>query len=418
MTLLDSAAGYPPVRDLFRGDKTILVADDDRSVRFVLEHALTRAGYKVRCFADGRELLAAAEQGDLVLTDIVMPSGSGLDLLKAIKTRHPHLPVIVITAQSTLLNAVHAFERGAFEYLSKPFDIGKVVELVERALEQSRAPIPQRTLDVDRFGGVIGSSRAMQELFRTIGRLSSSEMTVLIHGESGSGKERVARAIHAYSPRRSGPFIAINMAAIPRNLIESELFGHEKGAFTGAVARREGHFSRAEGGALFLDEIGDMPMEAQTRLLRVLQDGSFTRVGGAETLGANVRIIAATHQDLSAGIRAGTFREDLFYRLNVIPIHVPPLRQRREDIPLLSDYFLTRAAAELKCPAKRLSPECLEQMMRYPWPGNVRELENLMQRLLVLVPDEVVLPSHLALPNAAPFSTPTVSPGIWSPSTN
>ncbi|MBF0447635.1 MAG: nitrogen regulation protein NR(I) [Magnetococcales bacterium] len=380
--------------------KTILIADDDRAIRFVLETALTKAGFKVHSFADGRELLAQSVQGkgDLVITDIVMPSGSGLDLLKTIHASRPTLPVIVITAQSTLRNAVRAFERGAFEYLSKPFDIVKMVDLVRRALApENQGGKPVRRTDIDRFGGFIGSSFAMQELFRTIGRLSHSEMTVLIHGESGTGKELVARAVHAHSPRRNGPITTINMAAIPKNLIESELFGHEKGAFTGAISRRTGHFERAQGGTLFLDEIGDMPMDAQTRLLRVIQNGTFTRVGGNENLEANVRIIAATHQDLPAAIVEGRFREDLYYRLNVVPLQVPSLRARREDIPLLVDFFLAQISKKIEKPSKQFSQSALDKMMSYHWPGNVRELENLVQRLMVLVPNDLILPEHIDL---------------------
>ena len=383
-----------------RDKKTILVVDDDRAIRFVLDAALTKAGFKVYAFEDGRELLAYSAQGhgDLVITDVVMPTGSGLDLLKAIHASRPGMPVIVITAQSTLRNAVRAFERGAFEYLSKPFDIVKLVELVKQALSQvSNSAKSVRRVDIDRFGSFIGSSLAMQELFRTIGRLANSEMTVLIHGESGTGKELVARAVHAHSPRRNGPMTTINMAAIPKNLIESELFGHEKGAFTGAVSRRTGHFERAEGGTLFLDEIGDMPMDAQTRLLRVIQNGTFTRVGGNENKLADVRIIAATHQDLPAAIADGRFREDLYYRLNVVPLHVPSLVARRDDIPLLADFFLAQVANKIGERPKQFSKEAMERLMAYHWPGNVRELENLVQRLMVLVPHDLILPEHMDL---------------------
>ncbi|MBF0189831.1 MAG: nitrogen regulation protein NR(I) [Magnetococcales bacterium] len=385
--------------------RTILVADDDRAIRFVLEQALVRAGFLVRCFDSGRALLdyAAGGAGDLVITDIMMPGGSGLDLMKTLKSSRPWLPVIVITAQSTLRHAVQAFEGGAFEYLAKPFDIHQVVELVQRALEQTQRVTPRDrdpAHEMDRFGGVIGASRAMQELFRTIGRLANSDMTVLIHGESGTGKELIARAVHANSPRRNGPFIAVNMAAIPANLIESELFGHEKGAFTGAIARHVGHFERARDGALLLDEIGDMPLEAQTRLLRVLQNGAFTRVGGSETLRADVRIIAATHQNLPAAIAAGRFREDLFHRLNVTPLHVPSLRSRVEDIPVLAEFFLARAARQMNAPLKRFTPESLERLMVYDWPGNVRELENLIYRLMALTPGVLIHPEYLQLPVA------------------
>ncbi|WP_130471047.1 nitrogen regulation protein NR(I) [Candidatus Magnetaquicoccus inordinatus] len=382
--------------------RTILVADDDHAMRYVLEQALGRAGYRVYSFANGKALLDFASEtpADLVITDIVMPSGSGLDLLQTLHTRQPELPVIVMTAQSTLSHAVQAFERGAFEYLAKPFDIRRMIDLVAQAMERQQAsrPRPATSNEFSRFGGFVGLSQAMQELFRTIGRLANSEMTVLIHGESGTGKELVARAVHDHSPRRQGPFTAINMAAIPANLIESELFGHEKGAFTGAVARHHGHFERAKGGTLFLDEIGDMPMQAQTRLLRVLQGGSFTRVGGTETLKADVRIVAATHQNLPSAIVEGRFREDLFYRLNVVPLYVPSLRSRREDIPLLVDYFLARAAQKLGLPLKRMSQESLAELMAYDWPGNVRELENLIHRLMVLTPQEIIQREHLNLP--------------------
>lgn len=375
-----------------RHKKTILIADDDASIRFVLETALSQAGFVVETFDNCKDLLGRATHGhgDLVITDIVMPGGSGLDLLKTLKTLRPEMPVIVITAQSTLRNAVSAFERGAFEYLSKPFDIIKLVELIGRALDSHATHTPKRGVDMDRFGGIIGSSRAMQELFRTIGRLANSEMTVLIHGESGTGKELVARAIHAHSPRRHGPFTAINMAAIPKNLVESDLFGHEKGAFTGAISRRTGHFERTREGTLFLDEIGDMPMEAQTRLLRVLQNGTFTRIGGTEIISANVRIIAATHQDLPLAITSGRFREDLFYRLNVIPLSVPSLRSRPEDIPLLCDYFFAQVAKKTNIAPKWFTPEALALLQSYTWPGNVRELENLIQRLMILSPHETV----------------------------
>ena len=382
---------------------TILVADDDQAIRYVLEQALGRAGYQVYSFSNGKDLLdfSLHGKGDLVITDIVMPSGSGLDLLQTLRSRHPNRPVIVITAQSTLDNAVQAFERGAFEYLAKPFDIRHVVDLVAQAL--MRPPVSgekANSLKTEILGGFVGVSQAMQALFRTIGRLANSEMTVLIHGESGTGKELVAQAVHDHSLRRRGPFTAINMAAIPGNLIESELFGHEKGAFTGAISRHQGHFERAKGGTLFLDEIGDMPMQAQTRLLRILQDGAFTRVGGSETLHTDARIVAATHQNLPAAIAAGRFREDLFYRLNVVPLYVPSLRTRREDIPLLAEYFLSRIAQSMALPLKRLSKECLDHLMAYDWPGNVRELENMIQRLMVLSPQEIILPEHLDFPKA------------------
>ncbi|NGZ05902.1 MAG: nitrogen regulation protein NR(I) [Magnetococcales bacterium] len=406
--------------------RTILVADDDRAIRFVLEQALTRAGFLVRSFDSGRALLehAASGTGDVVITDIMMPGGSGLDVMKTLKASRPWLPVIVITAQSTLRHAVQAFEGGAFEYLAKPFDIHQVVELVKRALEQTQRVVHRDPAqEMDRFGGVIGASRAMQELFRTIGRLANSEMTVLIHGESGTGKELIARAVHAHSPRRHGPFVAVNMAAIPANLIESELFGHEKGAFTGAIARHIGHFERARGGALLLDEIGDMPLEAQTRLLRVLQNGSFTRVGGTETVQADVRILAATHQNLAAAIAAGRFREDLYHRLNVTPLHVPALRARKEDIPVLAEFFLARAARQMNVPPKRFTPESMEQLLAYSWPGNIRELENLIWRQMALTPGALIHPEYLHLPLAngqtsqsTPASVSSSSPMVTVPS--
>nr|CRH07525.1 Nitrogen assimilation regulatory protein [Candidatus Magnetococcus massalia] len=408
--------------------QTILVADDDQAIRFVLEQALVRSGYQVHTFGNCRTLMQHFSQngGDLIITDVVMPNGSGLDMVQNLKARNPKLPIIVMTAQSTLRNAVQAFERGAFEYLAKPFDINRLVELTQRALNQGEAKPPPKEAPAakpskaaelekqmeERFGGgIIGSSRAMQALFHTIGRLSNSEMTVLIHGESGTGKELVARAIHAYSPRRDGAFTAINMAAIPRDLIESELFGHEKGAFTGAATKRSGHFQKAEGGTLFLDEIGDMPMEAQTRLLRVLQEGTFTLVGSTDILRSNVRIIAATHQDLPTAIAEGRFREDLFYRLNVIPLHVPSLRSRKEDIPVLSHYFLAKTAKELGISTKKFTPDALEKMVAYDWPGNVRELENLVRRLMVLVPEDEIGGENLDLVQR-PITQPAQKEGM------
>ena len=392
---------------------TVLIADDDNTIRYVLEQALERAGFRVRSFASGKALLdfAADGAGDLLITDIVMPSGSGLDLMQTLRARRPNLPVIVITAQSTLNNAVQAFKQGAFEYLAKPFDIRRVVQLVTQALEQAQEarPAKQPEATPTRFDGFVGVSKAMQELFRTIGRLANSEMTVLIHGESGTGKELVAKAVHDHSPRRQGPFTAINMAAIPGNLIESELFGHEKGAFTGAISQHRGHFERAKGGTLFLDEIGDMPMQAQTRLLRILQDGAFTRVGGAETRHTDVRIVAATHKNLPEAIRTGHFREDLFYRLNVVPLYVPSLRSRREDIPLLADFFLARAARDLELPTKQLSSTCLAWFMEYDWPGNVRELENMIQRLMILAPQDIIQREHLDLPQEKLFASEEVA---------
>ncbi len=372
---------------------TILVADDDRSVRTVLTQALGRSGYQVRAASNATTLWRWVEdgEGDLVITDVVMPDESGLDLILRIKRVRPELRVIVVSAQSTLLTAVQATQRGAFEYLPKPFDLKELLDVVARALTAPLPPLPVPGSAGE--GGeqmpLIGRGPAMQEIYRTIARLTTSDLTVMIVGESGTGKELAARALHKYGRRRSGPFVAINMAAIPRELIESELFGHERGAFTGALNRNLGRFEQANGGTLFLDEIGDMPPEAQTRLLRVLQEGEFTTVGGRQPIRANVRIIAATHRDLRASIRAGSFREDLFYRLNVVPLRLPPLRDRVEDIPDLARHFLAVARAD-GLPAKSLDGGAVEALCAYRWPGNVRELENLMRRLAALCPDEMI----------------------------
>ncbi len=373
---------------------TVLVADDDRSIRTVLTQALGRSGYQVRCTGNAATLWRWVEdgEGDLVITDVVMPDENGLELIPRIKRIRPDLRVVVMSAQSTLLTAVKATQRGAFEYLPKPFDLKELLAVVGRALA---APPPGSaehradTADAEEQLPLIGRSVAMQEIYRSIARLTTSDLTVMVNGESGTGKELVARALHDYGRRRNGPFVAINMAAIPRELIESELFGHERGAFTGALNRAQGRFEQAAGGTLFLDEIGDMPPDAQTRLLRVLQEGEFTTVGGRQSIRANVRIVAATHRDLRQAIRAGQFREDLFYRLNVVPIRLPPLRERPEDIPLLARHFLDRAR-EGKLPAKLLDQGALERMRQYRWPGNVRELENLMRRLAALYPQEAI----------------------------
>ena len=372
---------------------TVLVADDDRSIRTVLTQALGRSGYQVRSTSNAATLWRWVEdgEGDLVITDVVMPDENGLDLLPRIKRLRPELRVVVMSAQSTLLTAVKAAQRGAFEYLPKPFDLKELLAVVARALtvpsSEPVAPEPPREA-AERLP-LIGRSPAMQEIYRTIARLTTADLTVMINGESGTGKELVARALHDYGRRRGGPFVAINMAAIPRELIESELFGHERGAFTGAMSRGLGRFEQANGGTLFLDEIGDMPPEAQTRLLRVLQEGEFTAVGGRQPIRANVRIIAATHRDLRAAIRGGSFREDLFYRLNVVPVRLPPLRERTEDIPDLARHFLDRARAD-GLPAKSLDQSAVEALRAYRWPGNVRELENLMRRLAALCADEVI----------------------------
>ncbi|MBV9655410.1 MAG: nitrogen regulation protein NR(I) [Acetobacteraceae bacterium] len=373
---------------------TVLIADDDRSIRTVLTQALGRSGYQVRCTGNAATLWRWVEdgEGDLVITDVVMPDENGLDLIPRIRKLRPDLRVVVMSAQSTLMTAVKATQRGAFEYLPKPFDLQELLSVVGRALaapNQVLAGGSPEGRDADERMPLIGRSPAMQEIYRTVARLTTADLTVMINGESGTGKELVARALHDYGKRRSGAFVAINMAAIPRELIESELFGHERGAFTGATNRSQGRFEQASGGTLFLDEIGDMPPEAQTRLLRVLQEGEFTSVGGRQLMKANVRIIAATHRDLRQAIRNGQFREDLFYRLNVVPIRLPPLRERAEDIPLLARHFLDRARDD-GLPAKTLDQGALEKMKAHRWPGNVRELENLMRRLAALYPQETI----------------------------
>jgi two-component system nitrogen regulation response regulator GlnG len=371
---------------------TILVADDDRAIRMVLNQALIRLGHDVRMTGNAATLWrwVAEGEGDLVITDVIMPDENGLDLIPRIKKIRPELRIIVMSAQNTLLTAVKATERGAFEYLPKPFDLRELVSVVERALTAPHeASAPYADEEIEDQLPLIGRSPAMQEIYRIIARLMGTDLTVMIMGESGTGKELVARALHNYGKRRSGPFVAINMAAIPRELIESELFGHEKGAFTGATARGIGRFEQAQGGTLFLDEIGDMPIEAQTRLLRVLQEGEFTAVGGRVPIRADVRIIAATHHELRHLIRQGLFREDLFYRLNVAPIRLPPLRERSADIPALFRHFATLAVRE-GLPLKRLDDAAMERLRTYRWPGNVRELENLVRRLAALYSQEVI----------------------------
>ncbi|TNC97881.1 MAG: two-component system, NtrC family, nitrogen regulation response regulator GlnG [Stygiobacter sp.] len=374
-------------------NSTILVADDDRGIRTVLAQALGRAGYEVRTTGNASTLWrwVSEGEGDLVITDVVMPDESGLDLLPRIKKIRPDMRIIVMSAQNTLLTAVKATQRGAFEYLPKPFDLKELVAVVNRALTAPRsAPAEGHPGDDDEEKlPLIGRSPAMQEIYRTLARLMGTDLTVMITGESGTGKELVARALHDYGKRRNGPFVAINMAAIPRELIESELFGHEKGAFTGATQRATGRFEQAEGGTLFLDEIGDMPPEAQTRLLRVLQEGEYTTVGGRTPIRANVRIVAATHRDLTQLIRQGLFREDLFYRLNVVPIRLPPLRERTEDIPELIRHFLAQGSSE-GLPQKSIDAQAMDRLKRHRWPGNVRELENLVRRLAALYSQEVI----------------------------
>ncbi|MGH7012923.1 MAG: nitrogen regulation protein NR(I) [Stellaceae bacterium] len=372
---------------------TILVADDDRAIRTVLSQALGRLGHVVRTTSNAATLWrwVSDGEGDLVITDVVMPDDNGLDMVPRIKKLRPELRIIVMSAQNTLLTAVKATERGAFEYLPKPFDLRELVALVERALTAPHAGASALSAngEEDEQLPVIGRSPAMQEIYRVLARLMGTDLTVMITGESGTGKELVARALHDYGKRRGGPFVAINMAAIPRELIESELFGHEKGSFTGATARGVGRFEQAQGGTLFLDEIGDMPLEAQTRLLRVLQRGEYTTVGGRTPIRADVRIIAATHRDLRQSIRQGLFREDLFYRLNVVPLRLPPLRERTEDIPALVRHFLQLAHNE-GLPLKMLDQPAMERLKSYRWPGNVRELENLVRRVAALYSQEVI----------------------------
>jgi two-component system nitrogen regulation response regulator GlnG len=373
---------------------TIIVADDDAAIRTVLNQALGRAGYLVRTTGNAATLWrwASAGEGDLVITDVIMPDENAFELIPRLRKLRPDLPIIVMSAQNTLMTAITAAERGAYEYLPKPFDLNELTGLVQRALQakgekKSATPEVQREDDLP----LIGRSPAMQDIYRVIARLMQTDLTVMISGESGTGKELVARALHEYGKRRNGPFVAVNMAAIPRELIESELFGHERGAFTGANARGIGKFEQAEGGTLFLDEIGDMPLEAQTRLLRVLQEGEYTPVGGRQPTKANVRIVAATHRDLRQLIHQGLFREDLFFRLNVVPMRLPPLRERLEDIPDLVHHFLGQAERQ-GMPRKTVDMAAFEAMKRHRWPGNVRELENLVRRLVALYTDTMITP--------------------------
>jgi len=379
----------------------VWIVDDDRSIRWVLEKALARESIPFEAYSTAQEALDALDAGgqpQVLVSDIRMPGESGLSLLEKVKARHPSLPVIIMTAYSDLDSAVAAFQGGAFEYLPKPFDVDHAIELVRRAIEESMhqggAPA-----EADMAPEILGKAASMQDVFRAIGRLAQSHATVLINGESGTGKELVARALHRHSPRREAPFIAINTAAIPRDLLESELFGHERGAFTGATATRRGRFEQADGGTLFLDEIGDMPPELQTRLLRVLSDGHFYRVGGHSPIKSNVRVIAATHQNLEDRVKQGLFREDLFHRLNVIRLRIPPLRERREDIVLLAQHFMTKSAQELGVDAKRLSEPAMRYLQGLDFPGNVRQLENLCHWLTVMAPGQTVdvkdLPAEL-----------------------
>ncbi|OGA95683.1 MAG: nitrogen regulation protein NR(I) [Burkholderiales bacterium RIFCSPHIGHO2_12_FULL_61_11] len=380
--------------------KPIWIVDDDQSIRFVLEKALLREGLPTRSFTNPREVLAALENAteddgpQILVSDIRMPGGSGLELLEKVHVKLPGLPVIIMTAFSDLDSAVSAFQGGAFEYLPKPFDLPKAVELIRRAVEESQ----REEVAEERMAAapeMLGQAPAMQDVFRAIGRLSQSMVTVLITGESGSGKELVARALHKHSPRANGPFIAINTAAIPKDLLESELFGHERGAFTGAQSMRRGRFEQADGGTLFLDEIGDMPFDLQTRLLRVLSDGNFYRVGGHNAVKTNVRVIAATHQDLEQRVKDGAFREDLFHRLNVIRLRLPALRERREDVFMLTRHFLQQSAKQLGVEPKRISDAALQQLSHFSFPGNVRQLENICHWLTVMAPSQVVEPKDL-----------------------
>jgi two-component system nitrogen regulation response regulator GlnG len=399
--------------------KPIWIVDDDPSIRFVLEKALARESLPTRSFTNPREVLEAladvpagdpAHQGPRVLvSDIRMPGGSGLQLLEKVREQHPGLPVIIMTAYSDLDSAVSAFQRGAFEYLPKPFDLPKAVELIRRAVEESQREevVEERQTNTPEM---LGQAPAMQDVFRAIGRLSQSMVTVLITGESGSGKELVARALHKHSPCASGPFVAINTAAIPKDLLESELFGHERGAFTGAQTQRRGRFEQAEGGTLFLDEIGDMPFDLQTRLLRVLSDGQFYRVGGHAAVKAHVRVIAATHQDLERRVKEGGFREDLFHRLNVIRLRLPALRERHEDVPMLTRHFLQQSARQLGVEPKRISDAAIARLEQFSFPGNVRQLENICHWLTVMAPAQVV--SVQDLPPEVLGAVPLVHPHV------
>jgi two-component system nitrogen regulation response regulator GlnG len=396
--------------------KPIWIVDDDRSIRWVFEKALSREGIAYSSFASAREALEALEHGapQVLVSDIRMPGESGIALLQAVKSKYPAVPVIVMTAYSDLESAVAAFKGGAYEYLPKPFDVDQAVELIRRALGESERS-REEAEPLAAAPEILGQAPAMQEVFRAIGRLSQSSATVLITGESGTGKELVARALHRHSTRASRPFVAINTAAMPKDLLESELFGHERGAFTGAQAMRQGRFEQAEGGTLFLDEIGDMPAELQTRLLRVLSDGSFYRVGGHQQLKVNVRVIAATHQNLEARVREGSFREDLYHRLNVIRVRLPAMRERREDIPLLARHFLSRSSQQLGVEPKRLSEEVLAYLAQLDFPGNVRQLENLCHWLTVMAPGQVIgvtdLPAEL---RGEPAGAPAASAAEWT----
>jgi two-component system nitrogen regulation response regulator GlnG len=369
----------------------ILIADDDGAIRTVLSQALSREGYEVRVTSNAATLWrwVAAGDGDLVVTDVIMPDENIFDLLPRIKRVRPELPVVVMSAQNTFMTAITATEKGAYDYLPKPFDLKELIGTIERALAEPLESEHNQETSGDPTMPLVGRSQAMQEIYRVIARMTQTDLTVMINGESGTGKELVAQALHQFGKRKSGPFVAINMAAIPRELIESELFGHEKGAFTGANTRSAGRFEQANGGTLFLDEIGDMPMEAQTRLLRVLQEGEYTTVGGRTPISTDVRIVAATHQDLAVLIDKGQFREDLYYRLNVVPLRLPPLRERGQDVPDLARHFLEQSEAR-GLPRKVFDKGALDRLKHHHWPGNVRELENLVQRLAALYPQEKI----------------------------
>jgi len=409
--------------------KPIWIVDDDPSIRFVLEKALAREQLPTRSFVHPKEVLEAFESvsdqalaPSVLVSDIRMPGGNGLQLLEQVHEDHPQLPVIIMTAYSDLDSAVSAFQRGAFEYLPKPFDLPKAVELIKRAVQQSESQAPELSQSAGN-GEMLGQAPAMQDVFRAIGRLSQSNVTVMVTGESGSGKELVARALHKHSPVAGGPFVAINTAAIPKDLLESELFGHERGAFTGAQTQRRGRFEQAEGGTLFLDEIGDMPFDLQTRLLRVLSDGHFYRVGGHVPVKSHVRVIAATHQNLEDRVHKGVFREDLFHRLNVIRLRLPPLRERKEDIPMLARHFLAASAKQLGVEPKQLSEAALTQLAQFAFPGNVRQLENICHWITVMAPAQWVsaqdLPPEVlqATPAAplAPAGMPSLAPAVQAP---
>ncbi len=375
----------------------IWIVDDDPALRFVMSEALKDAGFEVRLYASAEELRGALEHGQpaVLVSDVRLPGESGFDLLKFLRRERPKLPVIVVTAHADLESAVSAYQGGAFEYLPKPFDLDELAVLVNRAA-QAQGAVQTAVTPPGESEQLIGEAPSMQQVFRTIGRLTRSQLTALITGESGTGKELVARALHRHSPRARAPFIALNTAAIPAELLESELFGHERGAFTGASSRRLGRFEQAHGGTLFLDEIGDMSAALQTRLLRVLAEGEFFRVGGHEAVKVDVRIIAATHQDLEARVEEGKFREDLFHRLNVVHVHMPALRERREDIPMLLEHFMDTAAQELTVAAKRLTADAIVELQARTWPGNVRELRNLCRRLMLMAPGRIVHKSDLA----------------------